>query len=192
MLKAATVTDITELEQILMLQSINLKQHLSEKEKQEQGFLTMQFTLDMLMKMHQLAPSIIVKNNENKVVAYAISFLKEGREVYPQMEPMFRHFEKITWKGRRFTEMNYYIMGQICVAREARGMGAVGLLYQKHKDEFSHRFECIVTEISENNLRSLNAHRRVGFECISTHQDEIDQWQVVAWDWSTVTSGMTL
>lgn len=191
MLQAAAVSNTTELEQILALQSINLKQHISEKERQEQGFVTMQFTMNMLEGMHSLAPSIVIKNDDNNVVAYAISFLKEGRKLYPQMEPMFRHFETMKWKGKRFTDLNYYIMGQICVAKEIRGMGAVDLLYQKHREVFASRFDCIVTEISQSNLRSLKAHQRVGFERISTHRDEIDQWHVVAWDWSPPISEKT-
>lgn len=182
-LYATTVQNDDELQQIIDLQRSNLKQHISEKEKREQGFLTMVFTMDMLKAMHELAPSVIVKNKEGTVVAYAIVFLKEGRSVYPGMEPMFRHFETIYWKQQPFTTFDYYIMGQICVAKEVRGQGVFDMLYHKHRDEYGKNYDCIVTEIASSNTRSLRAHQRVGFETISRHSDAYDNWEVVVWDW---------
>jgi GNAT superfamily N-acetyltransferase len=183
MLYATTVTNANELQQILDLQQVNLKQNISAAEKAEQGFLTMSFNMPMLLAMHNLAPSIIVKNDLGNVVAYAITFLTEGRSVYPQMEPMFEHLTTITWKGTSFTNLRYYIMGQICVGKEVRGQGVFDMLYLKHREEYRHRFDCIVTEIATSNQRSLRAHARVGFETISRHKDAIDDWEVVAWDY---------
>lgn len=182
MLYATTVESNAELQQILDLQRLNLKQNISAEEKDEQGFVTMVFNMEMMLQMHELAPSIIVKDDD-KVVAYAIVFLKEGRAFYPGMESMFRNFEKISWKGKPFTDFNYYIMGQICVAKEARGQGVVDMLYQKHREIYGSRYDCIVTEIAISNQRSLRAHERIGFKTISTHSDHIDDWKVVAWDW---------
>lgn len=34
-----------------------------------------------------------------------------------------------------------------------------------------------------SNPRSLKAHEKVGFRRIATHRDEMDQWDVVLWDW---------
>jgi hypothetical protein len=183
MLNATTVTSNAELQQIIDLQFINLKQNITPEEKNEQGFVTMVFTMDMLRAMHHLAPSIIVKDGNDKVVAYAIAFLKEGRAGYPGMESMFLNFENISWNGKPFTSYNYYIMGQICIAKEVRGKGVFEMLYYKHREIYSHQFDCIVTEIATSNQRSLRVHERVGFQTLSMHQDAIDDWKVVAWDW---------
>ena len=117
MLYATTVTSDAELQQILDLQFINLKQHISPEEKNEQGFVTMVFTMDMLRAMHQLAPTIIVKDDD-RVVAYAIVFLKEGRSFYPGKESMFKNFEQISWNGKWFTSYNYYIMGRSALLKK--------------------------------------------------------------------------
>lgn len=183
MLYATTVTTEQELQQIIDLQRINLKQHISEEEKQRQGFLTMTFTMDMLRAMHQLAPSIVVKNDNDQLLAYAIVFVQEARAAYPNMDPLLRHLTHVEWRGKPFSECKFYIMGQICVAKEVRGMGVFDVLYHKHRDIYREKFDCIVTEISLSNSRSLRAHKRVGFETISTHADTIDDWEVVAWDW---------
>ena len=142
----------------------------------------MPFTLGMLEAMHQFAPSVVIKKADT-VVAYAIVFLKEGRNVYPAMEPMFNNFEKITWRNKPFVNYHYYIMGQICIAKEYRGLGLFEKLYHKHKELYQSEYDCIVTSISESNYRSLRAHERFGFKTISAHSDAIDRWKVVAWDW---------
>ncbi len=183
MLYATTVSSDAELQHIIDLQFINLKQNITPEEKNEQGFVTMVFTMDMLRAMHRLAPSIIVKDANEKVVAYAIVFLKDGRSLYPGMESMFLNFEKINWNDKPFTNYNYYIMGQICVAKEVRGQGVFEMLYHKHREIYGQRFDCIVTEIATSNQRSLRAHEKVGFKTISMHSDAIDDWKVVAWDW---------
>ncbi|MBC7849719.1 MAG: GNAT family N-acetyltransferase [Chitinophagaceae bacterium] len=184
MVHATTVASEHELHQILDLQKQNLKQFLGETEKQEQGFVTMSFTIPMLKALHEMAPSVIVKNDRNELLAYAIVFLQEGRAFYPEMEPIFRNFERVNWKEKIFSSYNYYIMGQICVAKEARGTGAFDMLYQKHKELYQQKYDCVVTEIATSNHRSLNAHKRVGFQTLSTHTDEYDEWNVVVWDWS--------
>ena len=182
MLYSTSVSDISELEQILLLQQANLKSSVPEEEKKEQGFVTMLFTLEMLKAIHNFAPSIIIKEG-NKVVVYAIVFLKEGIAAYPAMEPLLENLGNISWNGRPFNTYRFYIMGQICIAKPFRGMGLFEMLYQKHKEIYQSSYDYIVTEISENNYRSMRAHERMGFKTISTHRDSIDTWKVVAWDW---------
>ena len=187
MINSDTVSSIDELQQILRLQQINLTQNISSKEKSEQGFVTMIYTLETLQSLHQLAPSVIIKDDD-KVIAYALVFLKEGRQIYPGFEPMFTNFEKLSWKGSPLNNYKFYVMGQICVAKEYRGKGMVELLYQKHKELFQDKFDFIVTEISTNNLRSIKAHHAVGFKTINIHTDHKGEWEVVLWDWNSPSS----
>jgi ribosomal protein S18 acetylase RimI-like enzyme len=182
MIYATTVGTKDELQQILELQRKNLKQHIPAHEKDEQGFLTMPFNMDMLEKFHAIAPTVIIKD-EDHVVAYAIVVLQEGRQSYPDLEPMFVNLEKLTWKEKQLHDYNFYVMGQICVDKAYRSKGLFDMLYQKHKEIYGHQFDFIVTEISTSNHRSLKAHRRVGFVTINTFRDALDEWDVVLWDW---------
>jgi ribosomal protein S18 acetylase RimI-like enzyme len=181
---ATLVTTERELEQILELQRKNLRSNVSDEEKKDQGFVTMPFSIEMLRSMHAMAPSVIFKDDDN-VVGYAIVFMKEGRHLYPDVEPMFKNFEKIKWNGKGLNDYNYYLIGQICVDKAYRGQGVVEKLYQKHKEIHSNKFECVITEISTSNQRSLKAHHRIGFKTISVYTDTLDEWNVVLWDWST-------
>lgn len=183
MIYATTVSTHQELKQILDLQKNNLKQHITADEKNEQGFLTMPFNMDMLEKFHAIAPAVIVKDDD-RVVAYAIVVLQEGRKSYPDLEPMFVNLEQLTWKGRPLHSFKFYVMGQICVDKAYRSKGLFDMLYQKHKEIYEHRFDFIVTEISTSNHRSLKAHKRVGFVTINTFKDTLDEWDVVLWNWA--------
>lgn len=74
-------------------------------------------------------------------------------------------------------------MGQICVAKEFRGEGLVKMLYQKHKEVYSSEYDFILTEISTSNHRSLKVHAKIGFQTIYTYRDQLDEWNLVIWDW---------
>ncbi|MFT3824481.1 MAG: GNAT family N-acetyltransferase [Chitinophagaceae bacterium] len=181
-MQATLVTTNNELQQILELQQKNLADNIDASEVQSQGFVTVQHTLEKLQQMHNIAPSVIIKDGE-KVVAYAITMPKECSQIIPVLVPMFKVLENINWKGKSLDQQRYYVMGQICVDKAYRGQGLFDLLYHAHRDFYADKYDCIVTEIATRNLRSMRAHARVGFETIHTYLDETDQWAVVLWDW---------
>jgi GNAT superfamily N-acetyltransferase len=183
LLYPTTVSDIAELQQILQLQKENLKQQVNNAEKESQGFVTVKHTISLLQQMHELAPSIIVKDGE-QLAGYALVMLKECATLVPELVTMFEHFNILSWKGKPLCEYNYYAMGQVCVAKNYRGKGVFDLLYEKHREVYQHTFDFILTEISISNPRSQRAHERVGFVTINTYKDAIDEWNVVLWDWS--------
>ncbi len=181
MIHATTVSTHQELKQILDLQKRNLKQHITIDEKEEQGFLTMPFHIEMLEKFHAIAPTVIVKDDD-RVVAYAIVVLQEGRQSYPDLEPMFQNLEKLSWQGKSLHDHSFYVMGQICVDKAYRSKGLFDMLYKKHKEIYGKAFDFIVTEISTSNHRSIKAHKRVGFKTIHRFTDILDEWELVFWN----------
>jgi hypothetical protein len=172
-----------DLQQILHLQQQNLKQNLDEGEKNEQGFVTLEHDMATLRHMHELAPGIVVKDNQ-RIVGYALTMLPECRSLVPDLEPMFALLETLSWRNSLLSSYRYYVMGQVCIAKEYRGRDLFKALYHHHRQVYQPRFDLIVTEISMENRRSLRAHEKIGFKPIHTHNDELDEWSVVAWDWS--------
>ncbi|RYF99899.1 MAG: GNAT family N-acetyltransferase [Chitinophagaceae bacterium] len=172
-----------DLHQILALQEKNLKQHLSEDQKSTEGFLTMQFSFELMNNLHKLAPSIVVRD-EDKIIGYAIVLLKEGRTFYTDLEGMFVNLEKLQWKGVSLADYKFYVMGQICVDKDYRGQNVFAMLYEEHKNIYKDQFDFIVTEISTSNARSNRAHEKTGFKVLDTYRDHLDEWNVVLWDWS--------
>lgn len=183
MLLPSLTNTLQELQQILRLQEENLIQHIDETEMKSQGFVTLRHDLATLEQMHRLAPSVIIKGDD-KVVAYALTMLQECRQLMPDLEPMFSLFDSLSWNNKPLNDYRFYIMGQICIAKEYRGQGFLEQLYQYHKKNYRSLFDLCVTEISMRNHRSLRAHEKIGFKIIHTHRDKLDEWVVVAWDWS--------
>jgi len=182
MLKATIVTEENELLQIHQLSQQNLKTNLDAETKSEQGFVTWLYSVQLLKQIHQLAPSIIVKDGD-AIAGYALATLKESSSFHADLKKMFRDLEIVQHKGKPLTHYHFYCMGQICVAKPYRGKGVVPMLYNKHKEVYGGQYEFILTEISTNNVRSLKAHAKIGFETIYTYKDEKDEWDVVVWDW---------
>jgi ribosomal protein S18 acetylase RimI-like enzyme len=173
------VTRREELEQILRLQAANLKQHVSPEQAAREGFLTVAHTLDVLERMHALAPSVIAKDGDT-LAGYALVMPVEARAFVPLLEPMFQLFETLSWRGRPLGDSRYYVMGQVCVAEAYRGQGVFDALYRGHRESYGARFDCTVTEVATRNTRSMRAHTRVGFEPLKTYRDATDEWAVVA------------
>ena len=49
---------------------------------------------------------------------------------------------------------------------------------------YSNKYDFAITEIAATNLRSLKAHRRIGFKEINTYlSPDKTEWVVVLWDW---------
>jgi hypothetical protein len=182
MIRAGLVKDDVELAEILALQAENLPASLSEAEARQQGFVTVHHSLDALRAMHAAMPSVVARS-DGRLVGYALAMARECRELIPVLQPFFRMLDRLAWRGRPLPEVPFYVMGQICVAKAARGSGVVEALYQAHRGEYGGRFEVLATEISVRNPRSFRAHARVGFEEIHRYRDAVDEWVVVGWGW---------
>ena len=99
------------------------------------------------------------------------------------MNVMLNNLATLTYQGKPMNDYKYYMMGQICIAKEHRGQGLFDQLYEYHRKVNSDQYDILLTEVSTSNHRSLRAHERVGFKTIHTYHDHMDEWNVVVWDW---------
>ena len=179
-----TLTSTTEeLRQILQLQQQNLLQNIDDTEMRNQGFLTLRHDLETLKQMHDLAPAVIIKDDD-EVVAYALTMLKECRQLIPDLEPIFTLLDNLNWKNNPLNSYRFYVMGQVCIAKTYHGQGLFKQLYEHHKNIYQPQFDLFLTEISTRNHRSMRAHEKVGFKTIHVHRDKLDEWAVTVWDWN--------
>jgi hypothetical protein len=185
MIHSALVSSDDELLQIHRLNDENLREHISYTERMTEGFVSWLYPLDLLKKMHELAPSVIIKDDE-RVVGYALTTLKESRLFHADLSVFFGNMEDFHYLGKSLFDQSFYIMGQICLDKNYRGMGLVNSLYQKHFEVYNSKFDLLVTEISSSNPRSQKAHEKVGFKTIHTYTDSADEWNVVVWDWKSL------
>jgi ribosomal protein S18 acetylase RimI-like enzyme len=161
-----------ELHEILELQQRNLPKNLTETEKQHHGFVTVEHDFDTLFKMHEIHPHIIAKYND-KVVGYALSMSNVFKDSIPVLIPMFTELEKLN------IDHNFIVMGQVCIDKEYRGKGIFRGLYEKMSAVFTEKYSSIVTEIDAKNIRSINAHKAIGFKTISEYPTNDQIWKIV-------------
>ena len=186
-LKVKLVDDTIWLNKILQLQQANHKSNLSENEMTEQGFVTVMHTYEQLLAMHSIHPSIIVVDEDNNTLAgYALVMPKACASLVPVLVPAFESFSKLSYRQQPLDHRKWYLMGQICIEKNYRGLGVFQILYQAHKNFLAPLFDCCITTISTSNLRSISAHKKVGFNTIHEFTDATDSWITVLWDWQPI------
>ncbi len=163
-----------EMEQILSLQRENSPNVLSMQEMEQEGYVTVTHTLDLLERMNKVCPHIIAKEND-KVIGYALCMHpKFGNEI-DILKPMFKEINSVLPPGEK-----YLVMGQVCIQKEFRKMGIFQNLYKKMQVVNKTNYNCIITEVDALNKRSLNAHFAVGFIELKTYNSYGRKWHLLA------------
>ena len=165
------------------LQALNLKQNITADEAIDQGFLTAAYTIEYLQEMNAVSPSIIAKDGD-KVVGYALVATKDIRKGHDLIEGLFDAIDASEYNGKSLKEINYVVVGQLCVAKEYRGQDLVQKLYGHFRDCLSNEFTYLVTDVAQANVRSLKAHKKRGFKVINELIYGGFRWDIVLWDWN--------
>lgn len=184
-LEYTTVTQPHEVEQILALQALNHRDQVDAATAASDGFTSVRHDPAVLQAMNRACPSVLAKAGE-RLAGYCLMMPQSFRDRVPVLQPMFALLDGLQWRDEALAgNPRWFVMGQVCVAREFRGMGVFDGLYHELRRAYAAQFDFTVTEISQRNPRSLRAHRRVGFETLHVHHDPVadEMWEVVVWDW---------
>jgi predicted GNAT superfamily acetyltransferase len=171
-----------DLKGILELQRANLADALTPGEIQREGFVTVVHSFDVLKKLNGIEKHIIAKEHD-KVIAYLLAMTQQSKHDIPILIPMFKIFEETMYEDKPVSSYNYLVVGQVCVAKEYRGRGVLDKCYDAYKNYFSNKYDFAITEIDYRNLRSINAHKRIGFKEIYRYVSGKTEWSIVVWDW---------
>ena len=181
--KVTRVSSPNEIIGIRDLQALNLKQNITAEEAIEQGFLTAAYTIEYLQEMNVSSPSIIAKDGD-KVVGYALVATKDIRKGHDLIEGLFDAIDACEYNRKLLRDVNYVVVGQLCVAKEYRGQDLVQKLYGHFRDCLSNEFTYLVTDVAKANVRSLKAHKKRGFQVINELTYGGFGWDIVLWDWN--------
>lgn len=174
-----------DLKQILALQQKNLRQNISPDEANQEGFVTVEHNLEVLTAMTNLEPSMVAKV-EGKVVGYCLGMHPDTRTIVPALGEFFEKIYKADYLGASMMQYSFIVVGQVCIAKEYRGMGIFDGMYQAYRVFFQDRYRMAVTEVADSNQRSLKAHYRVGFQDLIYYQQGDGRWwHLIGWDWNT-------
>lgn len=178
-----TANSEKDLHAILALQKANLTRSLNESEIQSQGFVTVDHTYEQLKKLNDIEKHIIAKDGD-AIAGYVLAMTTASKSDLPILFPMFEVFDSILYDGRKISDYQYLVVGQVCVGKEYRGQGVFDKCYAAYKDHYKNKYNFAITEIAVTNTRSLNAHHRIGFKNIHSYTGpDKTEWIVVAWDW---------
>jgi ribosomal protein S18 acetylase RimI-like enzyme len=182
MVEIVRVSNEKELEAIRLLQRENLRVLIGEEEAGKEGFLTAEYTMETLQKMHQLEPSIIAKDGD-KIAGYVIVTTKESYGQHPLLDSLFDSIDALTYNGSSLKDVNYILVGQLCVGKAYRGIGLVQKMYTYYQESLSNKYQYLITDVAQENPRSIKAHLKTGFEIIDTLKYGGIGWDIVLWDW---------
>ncbi|MBN8719062.1 MAG: GNAT family N-acetyltransferase [Sediminibacterium magnilacihabitans] len=182
MIKIKRVTEMVELQGILQLQQENLKKNVSAGEAGSEGFVTAEYTLAFLEAMHRASPSVIAKDGD-RVVGYALVAVKSVGKDHDLLADLFHTIDQKRYKDVSLKDARYVVVGQLCVAKGYRGMGLVQQLYRHFREVLSGEFDYCLTDIAQENARSLKAHLKTGFQVLDTLNYGGMIWDIVLWDW---------
>jgi predicted GNAT superfamily acetyltransferase len=162
-----------ELEQILSLQQKNLAKSLTVDELENEGFLTVEHSMDILKAMNEECGHIIALE-DGEVIGYALCMHPKFANSIEVLKPMFVEINKAV-AGKS----NYMVMGQICVSKSHRGKGIFRNLYLTMKNKLPEGFDTIITEVDGKNKRSLSAHTAVGFQTLKVYLAGEKEWHLI-------------
>lgn len=171
-----------ELKKLKALQNANLRKLIGEEEAMKEGFVTSEYSIELLHKMHQAHPSIIAKEGE-EVVGYVIVTNKSVLGEHEEIDHLFHTVDNIKYNGQILKNTTYILVGQLCVRKSHRGQGLVQTMYNYYKENFSDEYQYLITDISQANPRSIKAHKKAGFETIGVIEQVGTGWDIVLWDW---------
>jgi GNAT superfamily N-acetyltransferase len=168
-------------EGILELQRRNLYVAVSAEQQAQEGFVFAEHDFQLLKKMASYLPQVIALY-DGKVVGYNLAMTSAMQDELKSLTPMFNEFKKSSYKGKPLAEYQFMVGGQVCVDKDFRGQGLLSKLYHETRSQVQSNYQLCVTEIAQRNLRSLQAHQKMGFEIIRTYRDEKELWDIVVWD----------
>ena len=108
-----------------------------------------------------------------------------ARALDPSLGGLFASIDAASAAGAGLAARAYLVCAAVCVAKTHRGQGLLSRLYGRMRKDFATHYDCVMTDIARDNVRSLAAHRRAGFEvCGSQHYDG-QTWDLVKCDWTS-------
>jgi hypothetical protein len=183
MIVYTTAKTARDLIKVLELQKNNLPQNLTEEQKATQGFVTVIHSLETLQKMNSIEQSMLARDN-NRVIGYLLAMTRASKNDIPVLIPMFDAFDNVMYGNKKISGYSYMVVGQVCIAEGWRGQGILDECYAEYRRHFKGKYDFAITEIHVTNRRSINAHKRIGFETIHIYRDPAgEEWEIVLWDW---------
>ena len=173
---------LDELRQIKDIQKRHQKEIIAPELREKTGFVTAEYDVSLLIKMHELLPAIIAKDGD-AVIGYAL--VTDCRIIgnHDLLDDLFNQINKLSFNNHPLKNTNYTVVGQLCVESDYGGKGIAQGIYKHYRSIYSDFYDYCVTDVDCNNPRSLRTHLTAGFKPIHRIFYGNAQWDIVLWDW---------
>ena len=158
-LKYTTIDSDFDFEQIIRLQTENLRLTKSPEEEKEQGFVTVQHDISILKEMNESAKHVVAKDGD-KIVGYALAMTRDFNTKIPILGAMFESLDDLILDGKRVGDGDYIVMGQVCIDKPYRGQGVFAAMYDYYFKLHKPVFGYVITEVAARNTRSVPSSDR--------------------------------
>ena len=175
---------LDELRQIKDIQKRHQKESIAPELRETTGFVTAEYEISLLEKMHSLLPSVIAKEGD-KVIGYTLVTDRRIIGCHDLLDDLFTQINKLSFNNHPLKYTNYTVVGQLCVDGDYGRRGIAQGLYKKYRSTYSGSFDYCITDVDCNNPRSLRTHLRTGFQTIHKIEYGNAEWDIVLWDWKT-------
>ena len=173
----------SELVQVHKLLEENLKQNLSYQERKQQGFITINYSLNSLIKLNKITPTIVAID-ESKVIGYALSANRNCKGLHKFLDMVIAEVDKTFYNKDLLLESDYVVVGQLCVAKAYRRRGVSQKIYQEFKQEFHQTHPYCLTGVDALNKGSIESHKKCGFRVLKQLKCGLNSiGYLLIWDW---------
>ena len=183
MIEICKVSDNDDLFQIKRLNQKNLKNNLTQEERLKYGFLTLEYDIELLLKVNKIEKSIVAKKGK-KIVGYAIVINKTAYGLNKLLDDLIDRVNNLKYDKNYLNKIDYALVGQLCIRKDYRGKGLVKDIYKFFKKEYSKKYKYLITDIDERNTRSLKAHTKNKFQIIDNFYWGDSYWNIILWNWN--------
>jgi acetyltransferase (GNAT) family protein len=168
-----------DMDGILQLQAASFIGNLSAEDR-EDGFLSMEFTLQQFDSMARDC-ALIVAVEHDQVVGYLCSASVDYCGQFPLLAALLQRFPDLRYAEQPLDSYRTFVYGPVCIARSQRGRGLLRALYQELLRAISSRYDLGVALISKDNPRSFEAHvRKLGMTPVGDYEFRRQQYDIVA------------
>jgi len=170
-------------EDFSIIKSLQEEQHFENvSDKATEGFVSVQTSIEILKEINS-EHGIVVATVDSKVVGYEFPLSLEQARKMPSLVPFIERVLKLDYEGKKISEYKWIIEGQILVARKFKGKGIAETLHKKFIEMLKPKYELIVTEISDQNARSLHVHKeKLGLKVVYEYSANGRRWFVLLQD----------
>lgn len=156
-IRKAEVMDVPIIQELLKK---NLFKNLNEDERKD-GYFFYEPTDEELIKIIN-DTGIYLSLSGDELKGYFMTMSKELAKTIPFEAEMLDHAEEMIFNNEQIKDYKYFVMAQLCVAKEYRGGTTFHKLHLNTRSAMKDRgFEIGVGEIEDGNELSLAVHRNL-------------------------------